>query len=99
MLKIKFLNLKIINKIIFLIIIIFGVFYLAGVNDLTVKGFKQGELREKNKQLSKENENMELTIMSLGSFSNINSRIKDLKMVATNNIDYIEVNATIVARK
>lgn len=98
--KIKnFLNLKIINKIIFFVIIVFGVYYLASVNDLTVKGFKSEELREKNKQLARENESLELATMSLGSYSNINFRIKKLKMVVANNIDYIEANATIVAKK
>ncbi|MFH1233710.1 MAG: hypothetical protein V1649_03635 [Patescibacteria group bacterium] len=98
--KIKnFLNLRIINKIIFFVIIIFGVCYLAGVNDLTVKGFKSEELREKNRQLVRENESLELTTMSLGSYSNINSRIKKLKMVVANNVDYIVVGATVVAKK
>ncbi|MEK7203109.1 MAG: hypothetical protein AAB653_02225 [Patescibacteria group bacterium] len=97
--NVNFFNFKIINKIIFFVIVIFSVYYLASINDLTVNGFKQEKLREKNRQLVKENENMELATMLLGSYGNINSRIKNLKMVVAGNIDYIETGATIVARR
>ncbi|MBU2214629.1 cell division protein FtsL, partial [Patescibacteria group bacterium] len=95
----KFLNLKIINLAILFIIIVSGVYYLIGTNDLTVKGFSQEKLREKNRQLAKENENLELSITSLSSYNNINSRIKNLKMVAVNNVDYLEVGVNVVARR
>ncbi|MBU0646849.1 cell division protein FtsL [Patescibacteria group bacterium] len=92
-------NLKIINLAILFIIIVSGVYYLIGTNDLTVKGFSQEKLREKNRQLAKENENLELSITSLSSYNNINSRIKNLKMVAVNNVDYLEVGVNVVARR
>jgi len=95
----KFLNLKIINLAILFIIIVSGVYYLIGTNDLTVKGFSQEKLREKNRQLAKENENLELSITLLSSYNNINSRIKNLKMVAVNNVDYLEVGVNVVARR
>ncbi|MFH1232335.1 MAG: hypothetical protein V1651_00520 [Patescibacteria group bacterium] len=95
----KFLNLKIINLAILFIIIVSGVYYLIGTNDLTVKGFSQEKLREKNRQLAKENENLELSVTSLSSYNNINFRIKNLKMVAANNVDYLEVGVNVVARR
>lgn len=95
----KFLNFKIINQVIFSVIVVFGVFYLIGINDLTVKGFNYRELLEKNNQLVKENEDFELSIASLSSYNDINSRIKDLKMVVANNIDYIDAGAIVVAKK
>ncbi|MBU1991664.1 hypothetical protein KKC67_01460, partial [Patescibacteria group bacterium] len=87
------------NLAILFIIIVSGVYYLIGTNDLTVKGFSQEKLREKNRQLAKENENLELSITSLSSYNNINSRIKNLKMVAVNNVDYLEVGVNVVARR
>ena len=95
----KFLNLKIINLAILFIIIVSGVYYLIGTNDLTIKGFSQEKLREKNRQLAKENENLELSVASLSSYNNINIRIKNLKMVVANNVDYLEVGANVVARR
>jgi len=97
--KNNFLNFKIINQVIFIIIIILGVYYLSGTNDLAVKGFKLSELKDQQSQLAKENQDLELKVMSLDSYNNITSRIKDLKMVAANEVVYLTAGAAMVAKK
>ena len=97
--KNNFLNLKIINQAIFIIIIILGVYYLSGTNDLAVKGFKLSELKDQQSQLAKENQDLELKVMSLDSYNNITSRVRGLRMVAANEIDYLAAGAATVAKK
>ena len=97
--KNNFLNFKIINQVIFIIIIILGVYYLSGTNDLAVKGFKLSELKDQQSQLAKENQDLELKVMSLDSYNNITSRVRGLRMVAANEIDYLAVGAATVAKK
>ncbi|MBU0636633.1 MAG: hypothetical protein ABH818_00550 [Patescibacteria group bacterium] len=95
----KIFNWKIVNQIIFILIIFLGGYYLSNINDLMVKNFNREKLKEKNKQLVKENENLEVAVLSLGSYGNINARIKNLKMVVAKNIDYITVEVAVVAKK
>ena len=66
---------------------------------MAVKGFKLSELKDQQSQLAKENQDLELKVMSLDSYNNITSRIKDLKMVAANEVVYLTAGAAMVAKK
>lgn len=96
--KIK-LNLRIANRIILILIIIQGVFYMTGVNDLIVKGFKLQELKSNSGSLNDENRSLSIKTTSLKSYSNLASRVEDLRMVATGDIEYIKLNKGEVAIK
>ncbi len=93
------LNLKIANRIILILIIIQGVYYMAGINDLIVKGFKLQELRGKTGALNDENRTLSIKTTSLKSYNNLASRVESLDMVAVANIDYIKINRGDVAVK
>ncbi len=93
------INLNMLNKIIFSLIIVFGVYYVAGINDLTVKGFKLQELRVDLKEVEYDNDSLELKIMSTESSSALGERINGLDMVAVGNIEYISSAGSVVAIK
>jgi cell division protein FtsL len=96
--RMKF-NLKIFNQILFVLIIILGIYYVVGTNDLTVKGFKLQEFKVNLMEVGDENNNLELQMMSLGSYNNLSERIKKLDMVAVGHIEYISGVASAIAIK
>jgi len=50
-------------------------------------------------ELNDENSDLEATTMSLQSYNNLNSRVKDLSMIPAGNIDYLSSKNDIVAKK
>lgn len=87
------------NKFLLLLIIILGVSYVVGVNDLSIKGFVLKELKVSRDVLNSENTDMELKITDLESYENISNRADELKMVKVDKIDYITVFDESFARK
>ncbi len=90
---------KIIIKFIFCLIVICGISYIASVNNLSIKGFVLIDLKTKVLELQKENENIELKVMSLESYENITERAKELKMVKVDKINYITKVNDFVAKR
>jgi len=97
--KKKFLNLKFFNKILFILIIVLGISYIAGTNDLAIKGYALSDLRKQQSKVAAENKKLELKAMSLSSYNVLSKRIGSLKMVAVGNIDYIDGGDGSVAKK
>lgn len=92
-------NLRNINKALALIIIVIGIFYMAGINNLVIKGFVLSDLKQQRNKIAAENKKLELEAMSLSSFNIISQKISNLKMVAVGNIDYISSVNEVVAKK
>ncbi|MFA4834025.1 MAG: hypothetical protein WC619_04255 [Patescibacteria group bacterium] len=92
-------NFKNLNKFLFVVIVAAGVYYLTGINDLTVKGFKLQEEKNKINLLAEENAVLGLKVTGLESYNNLSERAKELKMVVAGEIDYITVQSGIVAKK
>ena len=80
---------KILNKVLGLAIIALGIFYLAGANDLAIKGFALNELKSRRDKLADENNKLELRAMALSSYGAVREKVKSLKMVAAGNVAYI----------
>ncbi len=94
----KLINIKVLNYILLSLIISLGIFYLSGMNDLSITGYKIEELNKQKNDYASTNEDLELKIMSLSSYGNIISRVNGLKMVAVKEIEYLSA-ATVVAKK
>jgi cell division protein FtsB len=75
------------------------VYYVAGINDLTVKGFDLQEKKVQVRALALESENYQDIAIAKESLTNMESRINDLDLVAVDNITYITVGDTTVAKK
>jgi hypothetical protein len=83
------LNIRSINKLIFLFVLFFCFYYLFCMNCLSIKGF---ELEEKKNALdgaNKTNDGLELDIMSIESYISLNDKIGKLGMVRTDKIEFI----------
>lgn len=97
--KKKRFNIKMFNKMLFALIIVLGVYHIAGINDLTVKGFELQELKLKAMEINNSNNNLELRIMSLGSYNNLSKRIASLNMVPAEKVEYISAASSFVAKR
>jgi hypothetical protein len=95
----KIFNLKNFNKIIFFAIIVILVYYVAGVNDLSIKGFALTELKQQKNKLIEANNKLELNALDLSSYSNIKEKVRDLKMVAAGEMSYLSFVTEVVAKK
>jgi len=95
----KRLNLKCFNLGLAALILIFGVFYLINISDLTVKGFALKEFKTQVNSLASEKLDNEEKINNLQSYYSLNSRTQGLNMVAIGEIEYISVPTALVARK
>lgn len=93
------LNLKCFNVGLGAILLIFGLFYLVNVSDLTVKGFALKELKTQVSVLASEKLDNEETVNNLQSYYSLNSRTQKLNMVAVGDIDYLTVPSAVVALK
>lgn len=78
---------------------VLGVFYLANISDLAVKGFSLKELKAQAEVLASEKLDNEEEINNLQSYYSLSSRTQKLNMVAIGEIEYLPVTASVVARK
>jgi hypothetical protein len=88
-----FFSLKTLNFFLVCFMVVGGLYYVTGINDLVVKGFTLQELKVKANSLSEENRDLSIQTTSLKSFNNLSTRVANLGMVAVDNIDYIKVNS------
>ncbi|MDD5527463.1 MAG: hypothetical protein PHO56_00615 [Patescibacteria group bacterium] len=86
----SWLNIKTLNGLLLAFIIVGGLYYVTGINDLVVKGFTLQELKTKVTLLKEENQDLTVRTASLKSYNNLAKRIANLKMVAVDNIDYVK---------
>ena len=93
------IQLKVINKFLVVMIVFLGVYFVASVNDLAIKGFVLKELKVKAGELENVNNNVELSIMDLESYESISEKAKNLEMVKVDKIDYITLTDGAVAKK
>lgn len=81
------------------VIMVTSGYYVATVNDLTIKGLKIQELKREVSQYSEENRNLTVKISSLKSYNSIVKRTQNLDMTVAEEIDYIKVLGQSVARR
>ncbi len=89
--------LSLINKSIFSLIIILGVYFVFGVNDLSIKGFVLQEVKNEVSRYEDQNRELELKVMELESYENLSKRAVELNMVKVGKVDYISVENGVVA--
>lgn len=97
--KKKVFSLKIFNSFLFLLIIAGSLYYLIGINNLIVKGFRLQELKKEVNLSKNENKNFELKTMFLESYNNLSERAEDLSMVVASEIGYITITDGVVVKK
>lgn len=79
--------------------LIFGVTYLVGMNDLTVKGFVLKDLKSRANLLAAENQDLQARALTLQSYTALSPRLQGLDMVAVEDVAYFSPQAPVVAKK
>lgn len=93
------INLPVVNRIMtVLIIVLFGGFLIA-TNDLSIKGFVLSEMKLKLSDLEKNNQKLQLQVMELQSYDNIDKKARARNMVKVDKIEYISLAKEEVAKK
>ncbi len=93
------INLRKVNTILFLLLIVGAVLYFLTVNNLSTRGFVFKDLRDKNNKLEIEKQRLESKITEFASYQNLNPRIEQLQLVKATDVIYLDSNAFTVARK
>jgi hypothetical protein len=93
------LNIKTLNVFLIIFIVAGGLYYVIGINDLVVKGFKLEELKAKSGTLAEQNRKLKVETTSLKSYNNLAKRIDNLSMVAVEGVDYIKVQGGVAVAK
>ncbi len=88
-----------INFLLSLLIIVSGAYYLVGMNNLVVKGFKLEELRHDLGILSSANQDFKNQRLSMEAYGSLDQKISSLNLVAIDQIDYITVSDDVLAKK
>lgn len=92
-------KIKILNVFLLALIAITGSYYVALVNDLTVKGLKTQDLKNKVSYLREENRNLNVRVTSLKSYNNVAKKTEDLDMVAIEDVRYMKIPGEVLAKK
>lgn len=87
------------NKAITILAVFSAVYFVICVNSIATKGFLIKDLKIRVKQISEENQKIELQAAELKTLGSINSRANSLKMVKVDKIEYLTVADETVAMK
>lgn len=93
------INLRVLNKTLFVMIIMAGFLYIAGANELTVMGFKIREMKKQVTVINNENQDLETKITSISSYSDLGEKVKKLGMIKAERMKYVDSQETFVAKK
>ncbi len=94
-----FLNVKVLNIALIVLICLCGVLYLAEINSMAIKGFAIKDLEERQNTLKESIRKMEFQVAEMESTAKIQERIAGLNMVSVASVDYAAAGAGIVAVK
>ncbi len=92
-------NLRYFNALLFTTLLGLGVFYLVLINNLTVQGFVLQKLTTQVTNLSNTNMNIQEQLNAAQSFPAVNARLPKLHLVAANDVQYLAVHGSIVAKR
>jgi hypothetical protein len=96
----KYINYGLFNRFLGVVIIGLAIYYCAGLNDLSVKGFRLQELKRELAAKEEENSNLNNKVLALQSLANINDRLKNVNMVAVgSSVDYLTTDSGSMARR
>jgi hypothetical protein len=93
------ISLRSANKVLMVLLLASGIYYITTINDMVVKSFVLQELKVKAEALRDDNRSMNARAVALKSCNDLSSRIEVLGMVSTDKIDYIKVGKGILAAK
>ncbi|RMD59746.1 hypothetical protein D6821_00490 [Candidatus Parcubacteria bacterium] len=93
------INFRALNFVLLLILIGGGIYYIIGINELSVRGFIVNQLNQEVKALEEKHNQLEERVTELKSYVKLEERIKATQMVKVDKIEYLDSEAGAVAYK
>lgn len=81
------------------LLVIFGVLFIWQTSSASTKGFAINDLQKQISDLEKENQKLGLQIAEQRSLKNLENRVTELGLVAVDNVKYVTILGTTVARR
>jgi len=75
-----------------------GAFYLYQVNSIATKGYEVRDLQNQIQDLQKDSKKMEIHEVELRSMYNIEKASKDLNLVNSDKVSYVELNGPVAMK-
>lgn len=91
-------NIQLYNRVLVLAMVVCGVAYLIGINDLSIKNYMLLEERRRANTVRNEINQLEVKAMSLSSYNNLAQRIADLQMVKVDQVKYFNANPAVALK-
>ncbi|KKQ27309.1 MAG: Membrane-fusion protein [Candidatus Magasanikbacteria bacterium GW2011_GWC2_37_14] len=83
----------------FCLIVVLGMLFIWQTSSASTKGFAINDLQKKISDLEKESQKLDLEIAEQRSLKNIENRVSELGLVAADNVKYVTILGTAVARR
>ncbi|OGH71947.1 MAG: hypothetical protein A2921_02030 [Candidatus Magasanikbacteria bacterium RIFCSPLOWO2_01_FULL_43_20b] len=80
-------------------VVVFGVMYVAQTNAISTKGYTMNDIERRIQALKQQNQKLEFEIATHRSMRSIQSRLSNLNLVATDNVKYVTLTGSSVARR
>ena len=80
------------------IAVILGALYLYQINSIAAKGYEIREIEDQIKELNQENEKLKIKEVELKSMYNIEKSMKDLDLVSSSSISYVEMEKPVAMK-
>lgn len=88
---------KLINTVLFLTLVVFGLGYLIHINTVSTRGITLRTLQKKKIVYQKENEQLGLHIIESQSLNSVQKKIDTLQLVRSEKIEYVTAHTPSVA--
>lgn len=86
-----------ISTFLVILVALAGVFYLAQINHLMIKGYEMKELDREIKEVSDQGERLEYETLQAGSLAAVQGRVERLGLASAEKVDYLSAGAPAVA--
>ncbi len=81
------------------LIVFLGVLNIVNLSSLSTKGYDISDLQKQITSLERENQKLEFNIARHGSMQSIQERLKNMDMIAADNVEYATIVGNTVARR
>ena len=88
-----------ISTFLVILVALVGVFYLAQINHLMIKGYEMKDLERQIKESKDQEERLEYEGLQTGSLAVVQKRVAELGLVSSEEVDYISAGVSTVAVK
>jgi len=75
----------------------FGILYVVNISSISTKGYDMTDLQKQITELERENQKLDFKIAKYSSMQSIQDRMKDMDLVAAENIEYATIIGNTVA--